>query len=77
VFETQRHGREFFRHEKRIVGSWTGSMAELRFGFDLVRWGKVRATLHKTLRLSEAREAHRMMARGEVVGKLALLPWSA
>jgi hypothetical protein len=27
--------------------------------------------------LNQAREAHRMMARAEVVGKLALLPWAA
>lgn len=52
-------------------------MAELQFGLDLVRRGKIRATLHKTLPLREAREAHRMMARAEVVGKFALLPWSA
>ena len=38
---------------------------------------KVRAALHKTLPLSQAREAHRMMANAEVVGKLALLPWAA
>jgi NADPH:quinone reductase-like Zn-dependent oxidoreductase len=43
----------------------------------LVKQGKIRPALHKTLPLREAREAHRMMARAEVVGKLALLPWAA
>ena len=71
------HLYPFFRNERRIVGSWMGSMAELKFELDLVRQGKIRPALHKTLPLREAREAHRMMARAEVVGKLALLPWAA
>ena len=54
-----------------------GSMAELRVGLDLVKQGKIRSALHKTLPLNRAREAHRMLGRGEVVGKLALLPWAA
>jgi NADPH:quinone reductase-like Zn-dependent oxidoreductase len=54
-----------------------GSMAELRVGLKLVQQGKIRSALHKALPLSQAREAHRMMAHGEVVGKLALLPWAA
>jgi len=71
------HLYPFFRNEKRIVGAWMGSMAELRVGLDLVKQGKIRSALHKTLPLSRAREAHRMLGRGEVVGKLALLPWAA
>lgn len=71
------HLYPFFRNERKLVGSWMGSMAELKFGLDLVKQGKIRSALHKTLPLSQAREAHRMMAGAEVVGKLALLPWSA
>jgi NADPH:quinone reductase-like Zn-dependent oxidoreductase len=71
------HLYPFFRNELRIMGSWMGSMAELAFGLDLVRHGRVRAALHKAMPLSQAREAHRMMAGAEVVGKLALLPWAA
>jgi len=71
------HLYPFFRNERRLVGSWMGSMAELAFGLDLVKQGKIRAALHKTLPLSQAREAHRMMSGAEVVGKLALLPWAA
>lgn len=70
------HLYPFFRNERRIVGCWMGSMDELRFGLGLVKEGKIRATVHKTLPLREAREAHRMMSRAEVVGKLALLPWA-
>ena len=71
------HLYPFFRNERRIVGAWMGSMAELKFGLDLVKQGRIRAALHKTLPLKQAREAHRMMAAAEVVGKLALLPWAA
>lgn len=71
------HLYPFFRNERKLVGSWMGSMAELNFGLELVKQGKIRSALHKTLPLSEAREAHRMMASAEVVGKLVLLPWSA
>lgn len=71
------HLYPFFRNEKRLVGAWMGSMAELKFGLDLVKQGRIRAALHRTMPLRGAREAHRMMARAEVVGKLALLPWAA
>jgi len=71
------HLYPFFRNERRIVGAWMGSMAELAFGLELLKQGKIRSTLHKTLPLKDAREAHRMMAGAEVVGKLALLPWAA
>jgi NADPH:quinone reductase len=60
------HLYPFFRNEKRLVGAWMGSMAELRFGLDLVKQGRIRAALHKTMPLKHAREAHRMMARAEV-----------
>jgi NADPH:quinone reductase-like Zn-dependent oxidoreductase len=71
------HLYPFFRNEWKLIGSWMGSMAELSFGLDLVKQGKIRAALHKTLPLSQVREAHRMMSGAEVVGKLALLPWAA
>jgi len=74
---TIEHLYPFFRNERKLLGSWMGSMAELEFGLDLVKQGKIRSALHKAMPLSGAREAHRMMASAEVVGKLALLPWSA
>lgn len=69
------HLYPFFRNERRMLGSWMGSMAELRLGLDWVKQGRIRAAVHKVLPLKAAREAHRMMAEAEVVGKLALLPW--
>lgn len=40
----------------------------------LVAAGQVRAPVHATLPLAEAAEAHRLLASGEVFGKLVLLP---
>jgi NADPH:quinone reductase-like Zn-dependent oxidoreductase len=68
---------QFFRNELRIVGSWMGSMDELRFGLGLVCQGKVRAALDQVLPLAAAREAHRLIAERRVTGKLVLLPWAA
>jgi NADPH:quinone reductase len=70
------HLYSFFRNERKIIGAWMGSMDELKFGLEFVKQGKIRSALHKTLPLNQAREAHRMIARAEVVGKLALLPWA-
>jgi NADPH:quinone reductase-like Zn-dependent oxidoreductase len=71
------HLYPFFRHELRILGSWMGSMQELRYGLELVRAGKVRSALARTLPLSAAADAHRLIDRHAVAGKLALLPWAA
>jgi len=67
---------QFFRNELHLVGSWMGSMDELRFGLGLVRQGKVRAALDQVLPLAAAREAHRLIAESRVTGKLVLLPWA-
>lgn len=67
----------FFRNELRIFGSWMGSLDELRFGLDLVRQGRIRAALDRTLPLKAAQEAHRMLEDRAISGKLALLPWAA
>ena len=61
-------------HRRHLDGKHGGSLA---FGLDLVKQGKVRPALHKALPLKQARDAHRMIASHEVVGKLALLPWAA
>ncbi|HEX2654968.1 MAG TPA: zinc-binding dehydrogenase [Xanthobacteraceae bacterium] len=71
------HLYPFFRNERRILGSWMGSMEELRFGLDLVRKGRIRAALDKVLPLRDAPKAHQLISDGAVAGKIALLPWAA
>lgn len=77
VEATVPHLYPFFRNELRIRGAWMGSMAELRYGLQLVKNGYVKAALDKVLPLSAAAEAHRLVGAAQVVGKLALLPWVA
>ncbi|MDD4268495.1 MAG: zinc-binding dehydrogenase [Pirellulales bacterium] len=36
--------------------------------------GNLKATIHCTLRLSQAAEAHRMQAHGGLLGKIVLIP---
>lgn len=68
------HLYPFFRNELRLVGSWMGSMAELRFGLDLVKAGRIQAAVDAVLPLRAARTAHERVERAEVSGKLVLVP---
>lgn len=70
------HLYPLFRNERRILGSWMGSMDELRFGLDLVRRGLVRAVLDRTMPMSQTADAQRLIEAGAVAGKIALLPVS-
>ena len=70
------HLYPFFRNELRLLGSWMGSMDELRFGLELVRQGKIRSALDQALPLDRAGDAHRMVDAHAIAGKLALLPWA-
>lgn len=70
------HLYAFFSNELRILGSWMGSMDELRFGLDLVRQGRIKPAIDKILPLSAARDVHRMIEDHAVAGKISLLPWS-
>ncbi len=49
----------------------------MELGLKLVREGKIRPLLDRTLPLSEAAEAHRLVANNKVSGNIALLPWAA
>jgi NADPH2:quinone reductase len=70
------HLYPFFRNELRILGSWMGSMDELRFGLGLVRERRIKAAIDRVLPLSAAREVHRLVEDHAIAGKVALLPWS-
>ncbi len=51
--------------------------SDLEFGLQLVAEGKIRPLLDRTLPLSEAALAHRLVANNEVAGNITLLPWAA
>ncbi len=49
---------------------------DLQFGLELIRNGKVKAMLDRTLPLSQAAEAHRLISTNQVAGNIVLLPWA-
>ena len=68
--------RQLFFFEKQIRGSMASSMEDLKSGLDLVRRGKIKPVLDRTLPLSQAAEAHRLIAANQVTGNIVLLPWA-
>jgi len=69
--------RSLFFEQKVLKGSMASDKRDMEFGLQLVREGKIRPLLDRTLPLSEAAEAHRLIANNEVAGNIALLPWAA
>ena len=69
--------RSLFFEQKQIKGSMASDKRDLEFGLQLVREGKIRPLLDRTLPLREAAEAHRLVANNELIGNIALLPWAA
>jgi NADPH:quinone reductase len=64
--------RSFFFSQRRLLGSLMGDVADMRFGLDLIRQGKVRAVLDQVIPLAEAARAHQLLADGKVLGNLVL-----
>ncbi len=69
--------RSLFFEQKELKGSMASDKSDLEFGLQLVREGKITPLLDRTFPLSEAAEAHRLVASNEVTGSVALLPWAA
>ncbi len=69
--------RSLFFEQKELKGSMASDKRDMEFGLQLVREGKITPLLDRTLPLSEAAEAHRLVANNEVTGSVALLPWAA
>ena len=69
--------RNFFFGQKQLRGTLGGDIEDLRWGLEQVRAGKLRPALDRTLPLSEAAEAHRLVSTNQITGSVALLPWAA
>lgn len=67
--------RPFFFAQKQIRGTLMGDVADLEWGLEQVRQGRVRPTLDRTFALNEAVEAHAHLAAGAARGSTVLLPW--
>jgi NADPH:quinone reductase-like Zn-dependent oxidoreductase len=69
--------RNFFFAQKQLRGTMASDKRDLEYGLSLVREGKVRPLLDRALPLSEAGEAHQLIATNQVAGNVVLLPWAA
>lgn len=68
--------RDFFFNQKQIRGSLMGGIEDIQWGMEQVRLGKIKPVLDRSLPLSQAAEAHRLIANNEVTGNIVLLPWA-
>lgn len=66
--------RFLYRQHLTVIGSSMGTRRELRTIIELVTQGKLKPTLHRTLSLKDASEAHRILAGREQFGKVVLTP---
>jgi NADPH:quinone reductase-like Zn-dependent oxidoreductase len=72
--EVRFHIRNFFFTHKRLLGTLMGDVADLKWGLQQVKAGRIRPLLDRVLPLSEAAEAHRLIASNAVNGNLVLRP---
>lgn len=69
--------RDLFFPQKRLVGTMASERSDLEWGLEQVRAGRIKPVLDRALPLSEAAEAHRLLAGNKVQGNIVLLPWAA
>ena len=69
--------RSLFFAQKQLRGSMAYDVAGLDWGLEQVRAGRIRPLLDRAFPLSDAPEAHRILAANRVTGNLVLLPWAA
>ena len=68
--------RSLFFGQKQLRGSMASDPTNLQWGLEQVRAGRIKPVLDRSLPLSEAAEAHRLIAANQVAGNLVLLPWA-
>ncbi len=68
--------RSLFFTQKQLRGSMASDVEDFKWGLKQVRAGRIKPSLDRALPLSQAAEAHRLIAANQVTGNLVLLPWS-
>ncbi len=58
------------------VGPGTSDIEDLQWGLEQIKAGRIKPLLDRALPLSQAAEAHRLIANNEVTGNIVLLPWA-
>jgi NADPH2:quinone reductase len=56
----------------RVIGAAGTSVADVEKALDAARQGKIRAIINRTMPLSEAAEAHRIVEKNQIAGKIIL-----
>jgi len=73
-FAPQEDLRHIFFRQLQIIGSTMGSRRDLEQGLKAVARGFIRAVVHQTLPLADAREGQRLLEQREAFGKVVLIP---
>ncbi len=68
--------RSLFFGQKSLRGSMASDIEDFNWGLEQVRVGRIKPLLDHTLPLSQAAEAHRLIAANQVTGNIVLLPWA-
>lgn len=68
--------RNFFFGQKQLRGTMASDKQDLEWGLEQVQTGRIKPALDRTFPLSQAAEAHRLIAAYQVTGNLVLLPWA-
>ncbi len=58
------------------VGPGASDIEDLEWGLEQIKAGRITPLLDRALPLSEAAEAHRLIANNEITGNIVLLPWA-
>ena len=68
--------RSLFFAQKQVKGSMASDIEDLEWGLEQVRVGRIKPLLDRTLPLSQAGAAHKLLAEGHVKGNIVLQPWA-
>ena len=68
--------RDFFFAQKQLRGTIFADPEDLEWGLEQVRVGRITPTIDRTFPLSQAADAHRLLATNQVKGNFVLLPWA-
>ncbi len=74
--ETTLNVQNIFFAQKTLRGSMASDADDLEWGLEQVKAGRIKPLLDRALPLSEAANAHRLIANNEIADNVVLLPWA-
>ncbi len=67
--------QSLFFPQKTLRGTMASDIEDLEWGLEQIKAGRITPLLDRALPLSQAAEAHRLIANNEISGNIVLLPW--